>query len=741
MQSHVIQSILFFSASVVFFFLGIIVYRDSPKLRLNRTTGVLLLLVAFATIMAAIDALLPLSAQKDWRFSFWGQLIFIWELFFPLLFYFSLIFPREKKLRHHTLILIVLLLPYVLRSGLLLLFPSGSSLLALFDFSPPQGSWKVLLMPLFLISRFVWTALSYFYQTHGQLFALLNLIYALLSVLFLLVSQKKLAGTPGRRQTGVFIYGLVVALILLAGAKLLPNLFYPALLRPFNSWPVIIAVYLGLFAIVWAIVRFQFLSVRWVIRQGLIFSLSASVIVALFCFLYAESRPIRDLFADLDLPVVEIFIIIIGLYFFQPLSQFIESLFNRLLPSQPADYQEAMYTITRDLIANPDTVNLSERILAPLMQNLDADPVHLLLQDESGRFYIGRNAGLPDMQEAFTADGALARLLLKTNQPLRRDKIRFLISDEQELQLLERYSCHIVVPFIHHEKLYGCLCVGPKRNGKSYTSRDLKLLEAFSSQITMALENVHLYGLVRAQRRLDEELSLAREIQRKLLPLQNPGGASFEFAALNMPSIEVGGDYYDFLHLQDGRIGIAIADISGKGIPGSLLMANLQASVRAAAFRYSNAHDVVAEVNRQLVRTTSAEKYATFFYAIFDEPRRRIHYCNAGHNYPVLKRKNQAPQLLYGGGPIIGVEQAILYHESALSLQNGDCIVFYTDGITEGIDEQGNEFGEQRLFDVIERHQDVSAQQLLDAIYAESIQFSGKDQQADDITLIILRLL
>jgi sigma-B regulation protein RsbU (phosphoserine phosphatase) len=288
--------------------------------------------------------------------------------------------------------------------------------------------------------------------------------------------------------------------------------------------------------------------------------------------------------------------------------------------------------------------------------------------------------------------------------------------------------------------LSGILTLGEKATRTHYTSEDMTVLSVLSSQAAIAFENAHLYQDILDKQRMEEELRLGQEIQRNLLPNICPTGESFELAGYNLPSKEVGGDYYDFIPLTDDRIGIAIGDISGKGIPAAILMSNLQASFRISAGQGALPSDVVRQVNGQIAKTTSIEKFATFFYGIFNPKTYSFEYTNAGHNYPILLRKNGSHSMLKEGGLVIGVVEKADYQTKALRLKTGDTLLLYTDGITEAMNPSGEEFGEVRLVNCLARTNQNSAQEILENVLTEVTDFTRGDTHSDDLTLVVLRV-
>ncbi len=208
-------------------------------------------------------------------------------------------------------------------------------------------------------------------------------------------------------------------------------------------------------------------------------------------------------------------------------------------------------------------------------------------------------------------------------------------------------------------------------------------LAASFNEMTVAVKRGREEAL--ARERMEKELETARSIQQTLLPHAMPAVTGFEFAATSIPSRQVGGDYFDFIETGEGRIGVAIADVSGKGIPAALLMANLQAALQGQVIHPGNVAAVVSRVNNLLVHSSEAHMYATFFYGVLERGSGRFTYCNAGHNPPVLLRSGGAREFLTEGGIVVGMMSGIEFEEATVTLEPGDVVVLYTDGITEAV--------------------------------------------------------
>jgi phosphoserine phosphatase RsbU/P len=279
-------------------------------------------------------------------------------------------------------------------------------------------------------------------------------------------------------------------------------------------------------------------------------------------------------------------------------------------------------------------------------------------------------------------------------------------------------------------------------------SRALDGLDARSTaQTALALEVARLtsaIGREMAQReRLNRELEIAQEVQVHLFPQHLPVVAGLDYCGQCRPAREVGGDYYDFLELPQGKFGIAIGDVSGKGIGAALLMASLEASLRAQASVRDDLTELMKQVNRLVCEASSVNRYATLFYAVYDPGTHQLSYVNAGHNPPVVLRKSATAYevlRLETGGPVIGVLHHD-YHQEIFPLRAEDMIVFFTDGISETMNAHNEEWGEDNLIRLIKNCHGLPARDVMTQIFGAAAAFATGAPQHDDMTLVVLRVL
>ena len=251
-----------------------------------------------------------------------------------------------------------------------------------------------------------------------------------------------------------------------------------------------------------------------------------------------------------------------------------------------------------------------------------------------------------------------------------------------------------------------------------------------------------LLAVAKEKERLQAEVEIARQVQEQLYPKVTPALRTLKLTATCRPARMVSGDYYDYLALPDGRLALAVGDVAGKGISAALLMASIQAAMRMQLRLDGVAQlptsQLVSDLNRQLHATTSPEKYATFFFAVYDEANGELKYTNAGHLAPLLMRNGVAIPLEVSG-TVIGAFPFAKYEENRIQMENGDLLVGYTDGITEPENEYGEEFGEARLIDLIAKNADREEKEILRIVLDAVTHWTSAEEQPDDMTLLLAR--
>jgi putative ABC transport system permease protein len=396
-----------------------------------------------------------------------------------------------------------------------------------------------------------------------------------------------------------------------------------------------------------------------------------------------------------------------------------------------------------------------ERSLETLRARIGA--AWIVLWEHAGGGYksIARAPATDDAGSGMPDDGFLARRLRRYSHALpltaadletwRRwaDTAR---PAQAELTALQALGARLVVGLRTKDEILGLLMLGPPLDRERYSPGDRSILRQCGEQLTLMIENARLTSRVVEQEKVRRDLALAAEVQRRLLPERPPERDSAVLSAFSVPARSVGGDYYDFLDLGEHRVGIALADIAGKGVAAALIMAVVQASLRiVVADRKTSLPELAAKINEFLHRSTLSKSYATFFYAQLDETSRQLRYVNAGHNPPYLLRPGRDGaeaeiRELNVGGTVLGLFPEMSYDEATIDLQSGDVLIAFTDGVTEALNLAEEEFGETRLKDVIRGALHLPAAEISARLSDTLRLWIGDTAQYDDLTFVVMKV-
>ncbi|MGB2770514.1 MAG: SpoIIE family protein phosphatase [Candidatus Zixiibacteriota bacterium] len=401
---------------------------------------------------------------------------------------------------------------------------------------------------------------------------------------------------------------------------------------------------------------------------------------------------------------------------------------------------ETLLDVEKSLSSTLNLNELLELILDSLLKVVRYDAVVIFLIDrEKGEIEHIKARGFapalePDLQ--LKIGEGLAGWAAKTKESLIVPDVK---EDSRYIEAKVETKSGMVVPIVSQNRIIGVFSL-ESDEPNAYTHDDLELLEAFASLAAISLERARQHEEILKKRKLEEELSIAKRIQQSFLPRAKPRLPGFDISGINIPSEEVGGDYYDFIPIIENQIGIVIADVSGKGIPAALIMASVRAGLIAEIRNNYAIRSIMAKVNNLLFESTASDIYVTAVYGVLDPKNRIFTFSNAGHNAPILRRADGEMKYLTEGGMALGMFENSKYEERPLGINPGEIIVFYTDGVTEAKNDKEEEFGTRRLKQVIGDSHQLGASQIQKNIYDAVKKFTGVSHQEDDLTMIVVKI-
>jgi phosphoserine phosphatase RsbU/P len=360
--------------------------------------------------------------------------------------------------------------------------------------------------------------------------------------------------------------------------------------------------------------------------------------------------------------------------------------------------------------------------------------------DESCVFHTQavRGYDIDDLQELHLKMGeGLIGHVAVTGKPYLSLEVR---SDPRYINARPRTNSEMVAPIVSNNEVIGVFDL-ESDHLNAYSNDDLEVLMLLSSQVAIIIEKVMLHEQLIEKQRLETQLEVARQVQLELLPSRDPQLDGFEISAYNFPTEEVSGDYYDWVRIYDDQIGMVIADVSGKGVPAALLMAFLRASLRAAThIGYAPAISM-SKVNYLLWESIERNQFVTAFYGIFDATNRTLAYSNAGHNPALVMEADGSARFEERGGVPLGMFRDTRYYEYYLTIESGQMLVLYTDGLTEARNSTEEEYGRDRLVESVRKCRDLSAREMVDYIHRDVITWTDGLGADDDVTIFIIKAL
>lgn len=415
-------------------------------------------------------------------------------------------------------------------------------------------------------------------------------------------------------------------------------------------------------------------------------------------------------------------------------------------PSQRADKQSDLLALISKvgvtLLASATLGETLQQIAALVFEAVPADRCLIMMRDEGSEELKVSVAQLRDRQgkvgEIRVSRTIMDEVIGKGKSVLTSDAQhdpRFMSSTTT----LQGIHSVLAVPLGVGEKVFGIIYAdSPIAEGR-FTEDHLKVLTTLASVAAIRVENARLLEEQIDRQRLEHELQLASEIQQRFQPTAPPQVPGYELQGISFPCYEIGGDYYDFIEREDGRLIITLGDVSGKGTAAALLMSSLHAAVHAQAASHDSLVDTISAVNRYLAENIPPNRFVTLFYAELNPVTGALSFLNAGHNPPLIVHQAGTIEQLSSGGLPLGIKPDAVFREGRTQLQPGDVLVIYSDGVSEAGNPQGEEFGVKRLSDTVMRNIESSASGIRDRIESALTKFSEGTAAADDITLVIVK--
>jgi sigma-B regulation protein RsbU (phosphoserine phosphatase) len=575
----------------------------------------------------------------------------------------------------------------------------------------------------------------------------LRLIFILFGFSFFVYAYYRLVRPERRRAlrpilVGVglgmtaFMYMLAVAAIDPFAAFINPIILLPALFLPLASL---------LFG--YAIIRYRLMDIDLIVKRSLIYGIVTATVAAIYVgTVFVAGSLAADLLGEEPDRLATLLAFVVVAFAFDPLKRNAQEWIDRVFYQERYNYQQALLEFAQELPRRIDLREILESMVHRIAATMHIDKVAVILCDPEGACESAEQ-NVPRACCRFEdSDGGLVRLLRSSQ----RAQSFALLADEPESvklstsdkQTLISGGIVLSVPMFLKDRLIGIINVGPKRSGKVYTRDDIELLTAVGAQAAVAIENARLHAMEFERQKIREELSLALKIQQGLLPKGAPSLPGLDIAGTSRPALQVGGDYYDFIEIGRSKVLVVVADVAGKGMSAALYMSKVQGMVQLAAHMYRSPKEMLSHINRRIFDGIERRSFITMILALFDLEKRQVRICRAGHNRALIGT-NGSLEFVNSRGIGLGLERGPIFdrelHEVVRPLRKDSVFLFYTDGVTEAMNADGRQFGEEPVKRLLAAKRHGSAAEIQHHVLSAVEEFRGAAEPHDDVTMVVVR--
>jgi serine phosphatase RsbU (regulator of sigma subunit) len=561
--------------------------------------------------------------------------------------------------------------------------------------------------------------------------------YLVLGLIALAHSAFRLDDPRERRQAfHVFVGTILGTLPFVVLAILLPSLFQ---IDDYVFWGIVPMVLIPL-TFAYAIVRFQMLHVRLVVRRTFLYAATMAILFGVAALAIAGANAVfkGTEFSKSPLFNVGFFLVVIPLFDF--VRRRLQGPIDRLFFREKVDYQAALLEMSEKLAGELNLGHISDYLTSSVASVMRLEKASIWLRDRDG--WLERRGRRDDR---LSPTAALRRILKTEGHPIAPTDLSLRFGDDESAAFLERIVAEdfrLLVPLVYRGRLMGMLALQEKLSGERFDRDDEALLATLANQAALAIETALLHDEMTRQAELQRDIEIARDIQTSLLPRVMPEVAGFQFLGGSIPAKVVGGDFYDFIELPDKKLGVVIGDVSGKSVSASLLMVASKEIVYSRALTTPDPGQLFRESNRRIY-SIKRRMFVSLGYFLLDTEGMTLQYAIGGQPMPILIRGNGGrPSLLEAPEHRLplGAFRDVPYDTRELFLQKGDLLFFYTDGFTEAMDPEMEPYGEERLLEAVAKRRHESLDGIAGGILAEIRDHASGSEQYDDMTFLLLRV-
>ena len=498
----------------------------------------------------------------------------------------------------------------------------------------------------------------------------------------------------------------------------------------------------------YSIFRYRLMDIDLIVKQSLLYGAITATIAAIYIgMVFGIGSLLGSLIGEQENEILNVTAFLIIAFAFDPIKRRVQEGIDRVFYRERLNYQKALLEFSQELPRQMNLDQILHSMANRISSTMHVEKIAVVICDESeGCYSVGRN--IPVNCCLFgDEEGGFLELLRKTRKPHyfgllaeEPDSVKMHLGDKAKI--IEA-GVVLAVPMFLQDRLIGAIMVGPKMSDRAYSQEDIDLLSTVGGQAAIAIENARLHKAEVERQRIQEELALARHIQQGLLPKANPEIPGLDVSGVAIPAAIVGGDYFDFIEVAKNKLLVVVADVSGKGMSAALYMSKIQGMVQLAAYMYPSPREMLTHVNRRIYDGIERKSFITMILALFDMEANEVIICRAGHNKALIGTNGKL-EYLDAEGIGLGLERGPLFEntlkEVRKPLKPGGLFFFYTDGLTEAMNEERMQLGEDSVLSLLESKRTLSAVEIQQSLTTAVEEFVGKAERHDDLTMVVVKV-
>lgn len=569
----------------------------------------------------------------------------------------------------------------------------------------------------------------------------------LAAFIFLIIQYRRLKTKAEKKPLMLFIVAFIFATIITVYVgQIAPAISDTIFNSPEYYTPIILIVLVPLI-FAYSIFKYQLMDVSVVVKNTIIYGTATVTVAAIYFFvIYVAGQSISSFFGVENQGIIAgIFFIIFALVFQSTKNRFQDFLTERFYPEQFAS-QKVLVDLSNELSIVVGLDNILQLMKKTFVDALKIKTFGILLRDKDGNLSLVDSVGMSN-EKCVITESRIVQFLrdkyLITQYPSIEQADFKIVFQDQKAERLISEGVYTIIPMLVKTKIVGLLLFGLKHSGSHFAGKDLELLWAAANQAAISIENARLYKSEVEKQKIERDLDLARKIQQGLLPQCIPDMNGLDICGEMIPAMQVGGDYYDLIQISDSKLFVVVGDVSGKGLSASLYMTKLQTMIKLSCSDNKSPKEILIDINKRIYTELDKSWFVTITLALFDLEKQKLTFCRAGH-MPVLKASNGTVQSYRTQGLGVGMERGIVFEKSLVEeevkLSPGQIYAFFTDGVTEAMNEKNELFGDENLNSILKNKSKARSSDIVNEIWSSVKSFRGEAEVNDDMTMVVVKV-